>query len=158
MWNLPGRTLDLSLYLLFLDMWQVHSWHTSSWAFHADREEGQYNKFLRSLYYVYCKESRKFIDLSTAYTVYLLKLTPEAEFLDVIGTKVFRVFLLAIFTVTSANGFYSPFSYTYYPCIISTLAYSTMIRIRINLKVHKNENFFGFDFEFCPISLLVMHK
>ncbi len=26
------------------------------------------------------------------------------------------------------------------------------------LKVHKNENFFGFDFEFCPISLLVMHK
>ncbi len=28
----------------------------------------------------------------------------------------------------------------------------------IPLKVHKNENFFGFDFEFCPISLLVMHK
>jgi hypothetical protein len=27
-----------------------------------------------------------------------------------------------------------------------------------NLKVHKIENFFGFDFEFCPISLLVMHK
>ncbi len=27
-----------------------------------------------------------------------------------------------------------------------------------NLKVHKNENFFGFDFEFCTISLLVMHK
>jgi hypothetical protein len=26
------------------------------------------------------------------------------------------------------------------------------------LKVHKNENFFGFDFEFCTISLLVMHK
>jgi hypothetical protein len=26
------------------------------------------------------------------------------------------------------------------------------------LKVHKNENFFGFDFAFCPISLLVMHK
>jgi hypothetical protein len=26
------------------------------------------------------------------------------------------------------------------------------------LKVHKNENFYGFDFEFCPISLLVMHK
>jgi hypothetical protein len=26
------------------------------------------------------------------------------------------------------------------------------------LKVHKIENFFGFDFEFCPISLLVMHK
>ncbi len=26
------------------------------------------------------------------------------------------------------------------------------------LKVHKNENFFGFDLEFCIISLLVMHK
>jgi hypothetical protein len=31
-------------------------------------------------------------------------------------------------------------------------------RATIGLKVHKNENFFGFDFEFCPISLLVMHK
>ncbi len=27
-----------------------------------------------------------------------------------------------------------------------------------DLKVHKNENFFVFDFEFCPISLLIMHK
>jgi hypothetical protein len=26
------------------------------------------------------------------------------------------------------------------------------------LKVHKNENFFGFDFEFCTISLLFMLK
>jgi hypothetical protein len=26
------------------------------------------------------------------------------------------------------------------------------------LKLHKNENFFGSDFEFCPISLLVMLK
>ncbi len=26
------------------------------------------------------------------------------------------------------------------------------------LKVHKNENFFGFDFEFYTISKLVMHK
>jgi hypothetical protein len=26
------------------------------------------------------------------------------------------------------------------------------------LKVHKNENFFGFDFEFCTISLLVRSK
>jgi hypothetical protein len=26
------------------------------------------------------------------------------------------------------------------------------------LKVHKNENFSGYDFEFCTISLLVMHK
>jgi hypothetical protein len=30
---------------------------------------------------------------------------PETEFLDVMGTKVLRIFLL--FTVTSANGFYS---------------------------------------------------
>jgi hypothetical protein len=28
----------------------------------------------------------------------------------------------------------------------------------VQLKVHKNENCFGFDFEFCTISLLVMHK
>ncbi len=28
----------------------------------------------------------------------------------------------------------------------------------VYLKVHKNENFFGFDFEFCTISLLVMSK
>ncbi len=28
----------------------------------------------------------------------------------------------------------------------------------IHLKVHKNENFFGSDFEFCTISLLVMLK
>jgi hypothetical protein len=27
-----------------------------------------------------------------------------------------------------------------------------------SLKVHKNENFFAFDFEFCTISMLVMHK
>jgi hypothetical protein len=26
------------------------------------------------------------------------------------------------------------------------------------LKVHKNDNFFGFDFEFCTISMLVMHN
>jgi hypothetical protein len=26
------------------------------------------------------------------------------------------------------------------------------------LKVHKNENFFGFDFEFCNVSFLVMLK
>ncbi len=30
--------------------------------------------------------------------------------------------------------------------------------ISSTLKVHKNENFFGFDCEFCTISLLVMHK
>ncbi len=36
-------------------------------------------------------------------------LSSEAEFLNVIGTtEVLRVFLLAIFTVTSTNGFSSP--------------------------------------------------
>ncbi len=30
--------------------------------------------------------------------------------------------------------------------------------IETALKVHKNENFFGFDFEFCTISVLVMHE
>ncbi len=29
---------------------------------------------------------------------------------------------------------------------------------QIRLKVHKNENYFGFDLEFCTISMLVMHK
>jgi hypothetical protein len=28
----------------------------------------------------------------------------------------------------------------------------------LDLKVHKNENFFGFDFEFFTVSLPVMHK
>jgi hypothetical protein len=30
--------------------------------------------------------------------------------------------------------------------------------VSITLKVHKNENLFGSDFEFCTISLLVMFK
>ncbi len=30
--------------------------------------------------------------------------------------------------------------------------------LRDDLKVHKNENFFGPDFEFCTISLLVLLK
>jgi hypothetical protein len=38
-----------------------------------------------------------------AYTV-----QTEVEFLDVIGTKVLRVFLFAIYIVTSTNGFYPP--------------------------------------------------
>jgi hypothetical protein len=31
-------------------------------------------------------------------------------------------------------------------------------RVTANLKVHKNENFFGSDFDFCTNSLLVMFK
>ncbi len=42
---------------------------------------------------------------------------------------------------------------------VLTASNSTRNSITVSLlKVHKNENFFGFDFEFCPISLLVMHK
>ncbi len=43
----------------------------------------------------------------------------------------------------------------------STFLISGISRVRsalIFLKVHKNENFFGFDFEFCTFSLLVMSK
>jgi hypothetical protein len=36
--------------------------------------------------------------------------------------------------------------------------YSTEPEFVNLLKVHKNENFFGFDFEICTISMLVMHK
>jgi hypothetical protein len=35
---------------------------------------------------------------------------------------------------------------------------SWWISYKDDLKVHKNENFFGSDFEFCTISLLVMSK
>jgi hypothetical protein len=35
---------------------------------------------------------------------------------------------------------------------------STSLLLIAALKVHKNENFFGFDFEFCTISLSVMSK
>ncbi len=39
------------------------------------------------------------------------------------------------------------------------LAFQTdEIIAKLSLKVHKNENFFGSDFEFCVISLLVMLK
>ncbi len=33
-----------------------------------------------------------------------------------------------------------------------------MLASHLILKVHKNDNFFGSDFEFCTISLLVMLK
>jgi hypothetical protein len=32
------------------------------------------------------------------------------------------------------------------------------IFVACSLKVHKNDNIFGFDFELCTISMLVMHK
>ncbi len=40
----------------------------------------------------------------------------------------------------------------------TTNTWDTMLNPNLNLKVHKNENCFGFDFEFCTISVLVMHK
>ncbi len=42
-------------------------------------------------------------------------------------------------------------------CVIKVY-FSRLMRVYVGLKVHKNENFFGFDFEFCTISLLVMLK
>jgi hypothetical protein len=42
--------------------------------------------------------------------------------------------------------------------LVRSLERSKTKRIACSLKVHKNENFFGFDFEFCTISLFVMHK
>jgi hypothetical protein len=35
---------------------------------------------------------------------------------------------------------------------------SRQLPAQTTLKVHKNDNFFGFDFEFCTISVLVRHK
>ncbi len=40
---------------------------------------------------------------------------------------------------------------------VEICAFSISINLN-HLKVHKNENFFDFDFEFCTISLLVMSK
>ncbi len=39
-----------------------------------------------------------------------------------------------------------------------TTRYRQEVVKKSSLKVHKNENFFGFDFEFCAFSMLVMHK
>jgi hypothetical protein len=46
-----------------------------------------------------------------------------------------------------------------YEQILSQIFRNTVIFCaELYLKVHKNENFFGFDFEFCTILLLVMSK
>jgi hypothetical protein len=47
---------------------------------------------------------------------------------------------------------------TFYPAKIIYIKIYTVYREGKTLKVHKNENFFGFDYEFCTISLLVMSK
>ncbi len=50
---------------------------------------------------------------------------------------------------------------TGFECRLSTIHHAfpgLELTIVLALKVHKNENFFGFDFEFCTISLLVMSK
>jgi hypothetical protein len=52
------------------------------------------------------------------------------------------------FSSTIERNIVSGYDYQSDPCTL-VLAW---------LKVHKNENFFGFDFEFCTISLLGMHK
>ncbi len=40
----------------------------------------------------------------------------------------------------------------------SSRIHRSLTGVKAILKVHKIENFFGFDFEFCVISLLVMLK
>jgi hypothetical protein len=50
------------------------------------------------------------------------------------------------------SGF-SPFPFTVYSKFTVEI-----VRGCVSLKVHKIENFFGSDFEFCVISLLVMLK
>ncbi len=48
------------------------------------------------------------------------------------------------------------------PTVISATVMSATVMfasvVSASLKVHKNENFFGFDFEFCTISMLVMQN
>jgi hypothetical protein len=46
------------------------------------------------------------------------------------------------------------FAYSFFPQKIVELQSLSAVCVR-DLKVHKNENFFGFYFEFCTISLLV---
>jgi hypothetical protein len=51
-----------------------------------------------------------------------------------------------IFTLIGGGGGHSAYS----ACVV--------LPGNIHLMVHKNENFFGSDFEYCAISLLVMLK
>ncbi len=47
-------------------------------------------------------------------------------------------------------------SVVYFPDFIWTYSVKHTTHLTTNLKVHKIEIFFGFDFEICIISLLVM--
>ncbi len=62
-------------------------------------------------------------------------------------------FLSVFFETVFAQSFYSPARLFHLP-IPSSLPTCPFEC----LKVHKNKNFFGFDFEYCAISLLVMHN
>ncbi len=52
-------------------------------------------------------------------------------------------------------SFYPPTTMNANPTNVSTIIQPLAW---VDLKVHKNENFFGFDFDFCTVSLLVMLK
>jgi len=62
-------------------------------------------------------------------------------------------FLCRLFTIIRCLKCYE-INFLVFRCTI----FRKIGRYDICLKVHKNENFFGFDFEFCTISLLVMSK
>ena len=62
--------------------------------------------------------------------------------------KIFREFG-QIFTLIGVGGG-GRVQRTYSACAV--------LPVNIHLKLHKNENFFGSDFEYCTISLLVMLK
>jgi hypothetical protein len=59
-----------------------------------------------------------------------------------------------LFTITYNVMMYSPAERA--ETLALFLLYPYMYSV--GLKVHKNEKFFGFDFEFCTISVLGMHK
>ncbi len=52
----------------------------------------------------------------------------------------------------------SPLQYSLLLCVAYAVEASFDKKGVSLLKVHKNENFFAFDFEFCTISMLIMHK
>ncbi len=75
-----------------------------------------------------------------------------------------RIFILAFLwqtEVTFCNDFFSQFIWNVSDAVynISSLSFDFEHRsVSCDLKVHKIENFFGSEFEFYTISLLVMLK
>jgi hypothetical protein len=90
-------------------------YNVKDWEYYLAERRGSVSAWPRISIYIYtlyiyiinttpaCQQKRKyystFLQRERGEAVEIYR--PEAEFLDVIGTKVLRVFLLAIFTVTS---------------------------------------------------------